>query len=175
MFTNYINANQDFLAFICVALAMIFVWRFYIYKHYLIFADVVYLALVFHKTVWERITKCSVRNMDFLWSYRALMDGTPGMFSQIYLNVMLFVPLGLFSYGVLKGKREGVWTIVFGMTLSISIEFMQLFFHRGIFELDDILNNTIGASIGTLIAYGIECSCTKRERKNDKKCGTIQK
>ena len=175
MISNYINAHQNSLALtVCLILTTVcYIFQCHNCRRLMLRSAVLYTFFIVWKTVFSRKTRDTVMVTVFLQSYRALMDGTPGMFSQIYLNVMLFVPFGLFSYAALKGKMKGIWTIVFGMTLSISIEFMQLFFHRGTFELDDILNNTIGASIGTLIAYGIECFCTKQERKNDKNRGTI--
>lgn len=69
----------------------------------------------------------------------------------------------------LEYKRKGILVAILGIGLSVTIEFMQLYLRRGTFELDDIFNNTIGAAIGALIAYGIECLCEKREKKNEKR------
>ncbi len=129
----------------------------------------VYTLIVFWKTVFSRHTRDTVVVTDFLWSYRAMLNGVPGMLSQIYLNIMLFVPLGMLTCSLLNGKRRCFWTAILGMILSTSIELMQLYFHRGTFELDDIFNNTIGTIIGALIAYGIGCLCAKQEKKNGKK------
>ena len=38
--------------------------------------------------------------------------------------------------------------MVFGFITSIIIETSQLFFHRGVYELDDLVKNTLGAVIG---------------------------
>ena len=68
------------------------------------------------------------------WEYQS------GMWSDIILNILLFVPLGL-----IIGGWKGV---LIGFGLSGVIEISQYFYQIGFCELDDILNNTIGAGIG---------------------------
>ena len=63
-----------------------------------------------------------------------------GMWSDIRLNTLLFIPLGL-----LIGGWKG---LLIGFCLSCGVEAAQYFGHLGYCELDDILNNTIGAGIG---------------------------
>lgn len=63
-----------------------------------------------------------------------------GYWSDIRLNILLFVPLG-FLIGGWKG-------LVFGFCLSCGIEAIQYIGRLGYCELDDVLNNTIGAGIG---------------------------
>lgn len=63
-----------------------------------------------------------------------------GMWSDILLNILLFIPLGL-----LIGGWKGV---LIGFLLSCGIELIQYFGRLGYCELDDIFNNTIGAGIG---------------------------
>lgn len=63
-----------------------------------------------------------------------------GMWSDIRLNILLFIPLGF-----LIGGWNG---LLIGFCLSFGIETVQYFGRLGYCELDDILNNTIGAGIG---------------------------
>lgn len=63
-----------------------------------------------------------------------------GMWSDIILNILLFVPLGM-----IIGGWKG---LIIGFLLSGSLEVTQYFFRIGFCELDDILNNTIGTAIG---------------------------
>ncbi len=63
-----------------------------------------------------------------------------GYWSDIMLNILLFVPLG-FLIGGWKG-------LLVGFLLSCGIETAQYIFYLGYCELDDVLNNTIGAGIG---------------------------
>ena len=62
------------------------------------------------------------------------------MWADTRLNILLFIPLG-FLIGGWKG-------LLIGFCLSCGIETVQYFGRLGYCELDDILNNTIGAGIG---------------------------
>ena len=66
-----------------------------------------------------------------------------GYWNNIIQNILLFIPLGF----LIGGKRG----IVAGVLLSIGIELTQYIFRLGYCELDDVLNNTIGAAIGSLL------------------------
>ena len=66
-----------------------------------------------------------------------------GYWNNIIQNILLFIPLGF----LIGGKRG----IIAGVLLSIGIELTQYVFRLGYFELDDVLNNTIGAAIGALL------------------------
>lgn len=63
-----------------------------------------------------------------------------GMWKDIWMNVLLFVPLGS-----IVGGRKGIIT---GLLLSCCIEITQYVFCLGYCEMDDVLNNTLGASLG---------------------------
>lgn len=80
-----------------------------------------------------------------------------GYWNNIIQNILLFIPLGF----LIGGKRG----IVAGALLSIGIELTQYIFRLGYCELDDVLNNTIGAAIGSLLfkKFGkrIEQLCTR--------------
>ena len=56
-----------------------------------------------------------------------------------------------------------------GLCLSMMIEETQLATHRGFFEIDDLILNTIGALIG----YGIFSSAWKLFTKNNLKATDI--
>ena len=80
-----------------------------------------------------------------------------GYWNNIIQNILLFIPLGF-----LIGGKQG---IIAGVLLSIGIELTQYIFRLGYCELDDVLNNTIGAAIGSLLfkKFGkrIEQLCTR--------------
>ena len=77
--------------------------------------------------------------------------------NNIIQNILLFIPLGF----LIGGKRG----IIAGVLLSIGIELTQYIAVLGYCELDDVLNNTIGAAIGSLLfkKFGkrIEQLCTR--------------
>lgn len=73
-----------------------------------------------------------------------------GYWNNIIQNILLFIPLGF-----LIGGKQG---IIAGVLLSIGIELTQYIFRLGYCELDDVLNNTIGAAIGSLLFKKFEKS-----------------
>lgn len=77
-----------------------------------------------------------------------------GMWSDILLNILLFVPLGL-----IIGGWKG---LIVSFVLSGAIETTQYFYQIGYCELDDILNNTIGAGIGVGIKALAESMVLKK-------------
>lgn len=80
------------------------------------------------------------------------------MWSDIGLNILLLIPLGFFIGGW-KG-------IAAGFILSCGIEMTQYIFRLGYCELDDILNNTIGAGAGVGLMTLARKNCTYMRLKN---------
>ena len=67
---------------------------------------------------------------------------------DIRLNILLFLP-----FGFLLGTVTDDWRIVlFGFILSVFIELLQYILALGWCQADDVLNNTIGTSVG----FGID-------------------
>lgn len=68
----------------------------------------------------------------------------------LYLNILMFVPFGFLASTV---KQEyTAWKIIFvGFIVSLLIELTQMATHLGMFETDDLMTNTIGAWLGTVI------------------------
>lgn len=166
---NWMNAHQDGLALIVVCVSIIIAYL--AKKRYKVIASIgtiTYTIFVLYKTVLSRSPEKSAINLEFGWSYRALINGAPGMFSQIYLNIMLFIPFGLFSgmFFLNKKKKSYILPVAFGVMLTMTIEFLQLTFQCGTFELDDIFNNTIGTIIGVFIAAIIHMKTKKWKEKD---------
>jgi glycopeptide antibiotics resistance protein len=61
-------------------------------------------------------------------------------------NFLLFLPLGFFLkyFGTLSNRR----VFLTAMIISIAIETMQLVFHAGVCDIDDVLLNSFGAVAG---------------------------
>lgn len=79
----------------------------------------------------------------------------------------MLAPLG-FLLPFISKKFDSLRNILLSaFTFTIFIELFQLITHRGIFELDDLFHNTIGAMIGYFIAkLFLEIKHTKRVNKN---------
>lgn len=48
----------------------------------------------------------------------------------------------------LKVKRAWLIVLMTGLVISVSIEAMQYFFHKGFSETDDVMHNAMGCMIG---------------------------
>lgn len=66
------------------------------------------------------------------------------------LNVILFLPLGVFL-PLLYKKYKGIGSVALtGFSFSLSIELIQMF-GRGTTDINDLITNTVGASLGYLV------------------------
>ena len=70
---------------------------------------------------------------------------------NIILNIMMFVPLGFMLPLLFKKFEKWYYTYLAGFVSTLVIETLQFVSKRGIFEIDDLINNTLGCMIG----YGI--------------------
>lgn len=96
---------------------------------------------------------------------------------NIILNILMFVPLGFLLPCIFKKMRSFVKVTLTGLGMTLFIESMQFWGQQGIFELDDILDNTLGAMIGygiyVLLCYVTQC-IAKKERTELKKVLLLQ-
>lgn len=73
-------------------------------------------------------------------------------FWQIVLNIILFIPFG-FSLSTYLNCHKAPRSLFFSVLLtafllSASVEVLQYLTSRGFTEVDDVINNTLGAVIG---------------------------
>lgn len=66
------------------------------------------------------------------------------------LNVLLFVPLGMFLPFLWRKYRAAKATAAFGFGMSLAIETAQLFTYRAT-DVNDLIANTAGAILGYLL------------------------
>lgn len=81
-------------------------------------------------------------------------------FQQAALNVLLFVPLGMYLRAT--WRRGAIGATAVGAVVSLTIEIAQLTANFGtapfvyrIFDVDDIMNNTVGALLGWVVASAV--------------------
>lgn len=90
--------------------------------------------------------------------YDYFLHGTTHMqwFWQIFLNILLFLPFG-FMFPInccsffRKLKVPELSTVLVGSLFSLVIEAMQYITGRGLADIDDFINNSLGAILGYLI------------------------
>lgn len=66
------------------------------------------------------------------------------------LNICSFVPIGVLV-GLISEKYKIGKALFVGLLVSALIEFSQLIWRRGVFDVDDLLNDVVGAFIGGLL------------------------
>ncbi len=86
------------------------------------------------------------------WSYKKWFAGNWAFGREILYNIAMFVPIGFFLGALLNNRKNGLpFACLVGLFLSATIELLQMFFKRGLCELDDVFSNTLG----TMLGYGI--------------------
>lgn len=87
-------------------------------------------------------------------------------YSNLFGNIILFIPLGFLLPFVFPRMRSAVKTLLAVAAAITLVEIIQLFTLRGYADIDDLILNLLGAAIGYLF-YSI---CQKKMQKhNDKK------
>ena len=67
---------------------------------------------------------------------------------MIVYNIIMTIPFGIFLPLLYKPFRSFRRVAFAGFLYSLLIEISQFISGRGLFELDDLFNNTIGAMLG---------------------------
>lgn len=105
-----------------------------------------YLSFVLTITIFGRTPSENYKyELDLFWSYKKAMNGSEELLMENFLNVILFVPIGLTTAVIADNKRL---VLIAGAALSAIIEVTQFITKRGLFEFDDIIHNALGALLG---------------------------
>lgn len=88
------------------------------------------------------------------WSYIAILnDKGVNLMQSNYLNIALFIPLGVILWFAFERKRW--WKVLlFSIVLSLCIEISQLVLKRGLCEFDDVFHNALGCMLGYWLMVG---------------------
>ena len=84
------------------------------------------------------------------WVYRDQL-GMFAVFTNIFGNVIGFIPYGFILPVITHRCRNGFFIILSGFALSLTVETIQLVTRSGCFDVDDLILNTLGAAMGYLI------------------------
>jgi glycopeptide antibiotics resistance protein len=109
---------------------------------------VVYVLFLLWLTILTRQPRTGARvfKWELLWAYRAWIAGESfGKTESIQNinNILVFIPFG----ALFPGKR---WRalLLMAVLFSVGIEVIQYAFNLGWCEIDDVICNVLGASIG---------------------------
>lgn len=81
--------------------------------------------------------------------FHASQIGFRGVFLNIFGNILGFMPFG-FILGVISSRCRRYWydAVICTYLLSYGIEMVQLIFRAGSCDVDDIILNTLGGTLG---------------------------
>jgi len=99
------------------------------------------------------------------WIYREQL-GTFAVFSNIFGNVIGFLPFGFILPVIFRRMNSGFLICVSGFILSLTVEVIQLVTKVGCFDVDDMILNTLGATIGYML-FAV-CNYLRRKRYGEK-------
>lgn len=99
------------------------------------------------------------------WNYREQL-GLFAMFTNLFGNVLIFVPFGFFMPMASK-YRSFFSTLFWSFGLSLCVETFQLLAKVGSFDVDDLFLNTLGGILGHIIF--VICAAVRRSYDRKKK------
>ncbi len=130
-----------------------------------------YYIIVLHYTIFSRLpyygSHIELRPFRFIYytiknikgTYDRFLtygfSATPQMHNisvvfDFLLNIIIFIPIG-FMIKILNKPYNKISYVLIGFFLSLVIELLELITHRGCFELDDLISNTMGVCIGAFL------------------------
>lgn len=88
--------------------------------------------------------------------FNAIQNGSKVILVEMGLNVLLFIPLGYVLRRFHGVKRSVAQVVLIGFLISLTIEIIQLIsMYQGlnvrIFDIDDLILNTLGTFIGAML------------------------
>lgn len=118
----------------------------------------IYLAVLF----WIIVLKLNIsftykgtQNVNFIPFREPLLYNGRIDYNEIFLNILIFVPLGLYV-GILFKKLTTTRKIFSFFVVSLFCEVCQFILKIGAFDITDIINNTFGGIIGLLFLKVLE-------------------
>lgn len=124
-------------------------------RHFRIYtasAFLIYLLIVLHITIFSREPEERRIDTELFRSYRLLfVEKNDFYYGQIVCNILMTVPFGILIPLLNPKIRSFMKILLSGLLFSLIIELVQYFTGRGLFEVDDLFNNTVGAIIGYLL------------------------
>lgn len=131
----------------------------------------IYIVIVLGATIGNRMSiESKSISLHLFSSYKdACNNFSAGAWRNIILNILMFVPLGILLPLIFKDCRKYWVTYLIGIFFTLFIEVIQLISGRGIFEVDDIFNNTLGCIIGYgIVMIFISCFLDRNKYENNK-------
>lgn len=122
-----------------------------LYKELLALSFIIYILCLFQVVTFQDNVSWSTNNfIPFKEMFRYNI-GSRLFVKNVLGNMLMFLPYGFFVSYYLKNKKIGL-TLVLTAIASFSIELVQMMIGR-VFDIDDILLNLLGGSVGFYLYY----------------------
>lgn len=109
----------------------------------------VYIVFVFYLAVISRdVVKQSFICTDL---FRCYLKPSGDNYKDVLVNIVGFIPVGLLT-GIISQKHRVLTALLVGLLVSLAVECSQLVWKKGVFDVDDIFNNAVGALLGGIMA-----------------------
>ena len=144
----------------------------------LILISALYMGFLLHGTIVGRVDRLreflewEMPDFHSVWWQFELGARTKMTAKHAVLNVALFLPWGFLGMCYQRKFGAGVLVLISGMLMSLLIEFFQVC-HGMVFDLGDVLTNSIGTAAGCAIGLPVMLInmwiYNRRKRKRKKK------
>lgn len=92
------------------------------------------------------------REIKRFWIHRESL-GFTAVALNLFGNIAAFIPFGMILPVIYRRCRSFLYMTLLTLEFSLAVEFIQLVFKVGSFDVDDLLLNTIGGMLGYLIFW----------------------
>jgi len=120
---------------------------------------IIYLIVLFWIIVFKFNLRLpplrNMRNINLIPFSQPLILNGEIAFGEIIMNVVIFVPLGMYA-GILFKRWITLKKLFLFFLISLICEVLQYILNIGASDITDIINNTLGGLIGLMIFNGIE-------------------
>lgn len=161
IFTNTLNRIWPVIAiFLCVLITVRVAYliinhkKIEIYKEVFGLIFVIYILLLFELLTATDTNPYHGMNLKPFTEITRYKFGTRLFNINVFGNILIFIPFGLFISSYLKPKR--IFSVLFISIITSSfVELVQLKIGRS-FDIDDILLNVLGSIIGYLLYLALK-------------------
>lgn len=127
--------------------------KFVLYKDLLMLCFIIYVLCLFQVVTFQDTVSWSSNNFIPFKEMFRYDFGSRLFIKNVVGNMLLFLPFGFFVSYYLKCVK--IWIpLILTAIASCSIETVQMIIGR-VFDVDDILLNLVGGSLGFLCYYGL--------------------
>ena len=106
---------------------------------------IIYILCLFYAVTFQDVSWSSHNYIPFKEMFRYDL-GSSLFYKNIFGNLLLFLPLGIFIAKYVKLVKTSI-TLIIAFITSLSIEVIQFLIGR-VFDVDDIILNVIGCILG---------------------------